>query len=242
MSDKTHLVSRCDAITHFEMIASIFANTDDALVFTDPPFFTGKQFWWDTQRVGIPTLAYHDYQLSHEKQVEFHRSWIEGYVKSRKSVRFAIFGDMLSEVALRYTFSLLGIPLRAEIILREQGQGTIRREYRKGFFFEHVKLMIFTAAPLSPPKVIPAEFFAAIDARSVWTNANSRSFDSGYPTEKSLEIASAVVRWLAPDEGTLVIDPFAGSGSLIRAARRLGHSTIGLDESQAAIDYILLNP
>ena len=238
-SHPKHLVSWCDATEHFEFVALHIAAADDALVFTDPPFFTGKRFLWHEEGVAPPTLAFHDQELSNDEQVAFHLKWMGGYAQARLQVRFAVFGDMLSEGALRSAAQELGLPLRAEIILKEQGRETVRRDYRKGYFFEHIKLLVFGNDPVCAPVELPQGFLGAPNSRSVWTGVSSRGFDSGYPTEKSFDLASAVVKWLAPSTQTPVIDPFAGSGALIRAARQLGHPTIALDISQSAVKYLV---
>ena len=56
---------------------------------------------------------------------------------------------------------------------------------------------------------------------------------TGYPTEKNLEMLKAIVA-ASSDEGDFVIDPFAGSGTTLQAARDLNRSWIGIDESMTA--------
>ncbi|MBC7977254.1 MAG: site-specific DNA-methyltransferase, partial [Myxococcales bacterium] len=57
---------------------------------------------------------------------------------------------------------------------------------------------------------------------------------TGYPTQKPVAIARRIVR-VHSRPGDLVIDPFAGSGTLGQAAAELGRDAILIDDSAAAI-------
>jgi site-specific DNA-methyltransferase (adenine-specific) len=49
-----------------------------------------------------------------------------------------------------------------------------------------------------------------------------------HPTEKSIGILTPLIRYACP-EGGLVVDPFAGSGSTLDAARQTGRRAIGIE-------------
>lgn len=51
---------------------------------------------------------------------------------------------------------------------------------------------------------------------------------SGHPCAKPMEWANWLVRRAAPEGGT-VIDPFAGSGTTLRAAKDLGRKAVGIE-------------
>lgn len=53
-----------------------------------------------------------------------------------------------------------------------------------------------------------------------------------HPTEKPLDALRTVVRAFCPPDG-LVIDPFMGSGSTLRAAKDLGRKAIGIELEEA---------
>lgn len=55
----------------------------------------------------------------------------------------------------------------------------------------------------------------------------------GYPTQKPLALLERIVRAGSPPGG-VVLDPFAGSGTTLLAALKLGRSAIGVDESAVA--------
>ena len=56
---------------------------------------------------------------------------------------------------------------------------------------------------------------------------------TGYPTEKNLNLLKLIVG-ASSDEGDLVLDPFAGSGTTLHAARDLSRRFIGMDASFVA--------
>jgi site-specific DNA-methyltransferase (adenine-specific) len=57
-----------------------------------------------------------------------------------------------------------------------------------------------------------------------------------YPTEKPVGLCEILIRQ-SSDEGELVLDPFAGSGSCGEAAFNLRRNFLGFDVEQRAIDY-----
>ena len=76
---------------------------------------------------------------------------------------------------------------------------------------------------------------------SVWTdcpamvaNTPLRAETTGYPTQKPLKLLDRIVR-AASDVGSLVIDPFAGSGTTLVAAAAAGRRFAGADIGQLAV-------
>lgn len=58
-----------------------------------------------------------------------------------------------------------------------------------------------------------------------------------YPTEKNPDLLELIVR-TSSNQGSIVMDCFAGSGTTLKAAERLGRTWIGIDQSDLAIDAI----
>jgi adenine-specific DNA-methyltransferase len=56
-----------------------------------------------------------------------------------------------------------------------------------------------------------------------------------YPTEKNLDMLKAIVE-ASSNEGDLVLDCFAGSGTTLIAAQELTRNWIGIDQSPRAIE------
>lgn len=69
---------------------------------------------------------------------------------------------------------------------------------------------------------------------SVWLDIPYRGTETDYPTEKSEAIAERLVDWIS-DPGDLVLDCFAGSGTVPAVAQKLGRRWIGCDINKGAI-------
>lgn len=77
---------------------------------------------------------------------------------------------------------------------------------------------------------------------SVWTDCPSmvantplRKETTGYPTQKPERLLERIVRG-ASRKGSLVLDPFCGSGTTLVVAARLGRRYFGCDTSELAIE------
>jgi site-specific DNA-methyltransferase (adenine-specific) len=58
---------------------------------------------------------------------------------------------------------------------------------------------------------------------------------TGYPSQKPEALLERIVSALS-DEGDVVLDPYAGSGTTLAVAARLGRRFVGIDQSDVAID------
>jgi hypothetical protein len=58
---------------------------------------------------------------------------------------------------------------------------------------------------------------------------------TGYPSQKPEALVERIVRALT-DEGDLVLDPYAGSGTTLAVARRTGRGFVGIDASHVALE------
>ncbi len=68
----------------------------------------------------------------------------------------------------------------------------------------------------------------------VGTSAKERT---GYPTQKPIALAERIIR-ASSDEGALVLDPFAGSGTVGAAAEQLGRRYLLIDSNPEAIEVM----
>jgi site-specific DNA-methyltransferase (adenine-specific)/adenine-specific DNA-methyltransferase len=77
-----------------------------------------------------------------------------------------------------------------------------------------------------------------VQLQDIWTDIkpmhNLSSERVGYPTQKPLELLERIIR-ASTDEGDLVLDCFAGSGTAAVAAERLGRRWIANDAGKLAI-------
>ena len=80
-----------------------------------------------------------------------------------------------------------------------------------------------------------------IVAGNVWTDIspiNSRAAERlGYPTQKPITLLERIIA-ASTNPNDIVLDPFAGCGTTIDAAQRLGRRWIGIDITYIAIDLI----
>ena len=60
---------------------------------------------------------------------------------------------------------------------------------------------------------------------------NPRSAGHDHPCPKPVDLMRQIVDWVCPTNGVLV-DPFMGSGSTLRAAKDLGRRAIGIEQSE----------
>jgi site-specific DNA-methyltransferase (adenine-specific) len=84
----------------------------------------------------------------------------------------------------------------------------------------------YTTARKSPA-VITNKYYP----RSVLKYSNTRSGKSLHPTQKNLELVMWLVRSYS-NRGMRVLDPFAGSGTTLVAAKKLGRKAIGCETSE----------
>lgn len=71
-------------------------------------------------------------------------------------------------------------------------------------------------------------------ADTVWSGVPLYSSGFNYPTEKNEALLTQIVEF-GSDEGDIVLDAFAGSGTTLAAAEKLGRRWIGIDRGNLAI-------
>jgi len=74
-----------------------------------------------------------------------------------------------------------------------------------------------------------------LDCPAMLANTPLVNETSGYPTQKLLKLLERIVR-LASHPGASVLDPMCGSGTTLLAARRLGRTWVGIDQSPVAVE------
>ncbi len=73
-----------------------------------------------------------------------------------------------------------------------------------------------------------------IDCPAMVANTPLRKETTGYPTQKPLKLLDRIVR-AASAAGSLVVDPFCGSGTTLEAAARAGRRFFGCDVGELAV-------
>lgn len=81
-----------------------------------------------------------------------------------------------------------------------------------------------------------------IPVQDIWLNyrdsINQQQKTTGYPTEKNLDMLQLIVE-ASSRPGDIVLDCFAGSGTTLDAAQRLGRNWIGIDNGDESIKAIV---
>jgi adenine-specific DNA-methyltransferase len=81
-----------------------------------------------------------------------------------------------------------------------------------------------------------AKELALTDYWAAFRDAHHQSIAiTGYPTEKNLDLLKTIVA-ASSEPGSIVLDPFCGSGTTLDAAEQLGRRWVGFDSSLAAIE------
>jgi len=89
----------------------------------------------------------------------------------------------------------------------------------------------------NPRKIIYADEMLGKKTQDVWEFKDPGLQYSEYPTEKNFDMLKMIIR-TSSNEGDLVLDCFAGSGTTLMAADELGRKWIGIDSSSLAIKTI----
>lgn len=72
------------------------------------------------------------------------------------------------------------------------------------------------------------------DCPAMLANTPLRNESTGYPTQKPMKLLERIVK-ASSHEGSLVLDPFCGSGTTLEASAKLGRRAIGCDVGEVSI-------
>jgi len=93
----------------------------------------------------------------------------------------------------------------------------------------------------NPRKKVYLDEHEGVSVQDIWVefkDAHNQNVKiTGYPTEKNPELLERIIR-ASSDEGSLVLDCFAGSGTTLDTAGKLGRQWIGMDCGFEAISTI----
>jgi len=106
------------------------------------------------------------------------------------------------------------------------------------FSKEYAEKMIAEGTLRKHPKTGKPQYFiepTEEDLRdTIWDDITASAFTTGYPTEKSEELLRLILE-TSSNPGDLVLDSFAGSGTTLAVAEKLGRRWIGVDCGKLAI-------
>jgi site-specific DNA-methyltransferase (adenine-specific) len=202
-------------------------NRRAALLLTDPPYclLTRRRKGGDLRdkRAGVkidrdPVVRFEDVRAYRK----FTEEWLPK-AAARVSGPLVVWTNFLGKDPIRGVVGAAGYQEAGEFVWAKR---TTETEGNEQLLRVYETALVFTRAPLPPPD--PA------DAPRVWCVAAGYDDDGeaarwgGHPNHKPFTVLEALLRqWSRPDD--LVLDPFAGSGSIPAAALRL-HRTAACSE------------
>lgn len=218
------------------------------LIYLDPPFGTGKDFFLDrTGDDGQEVLAYADEHVGPDDHVRFATELAHACRQHlATNGHVVIQTDANCTAHYRYAFAhVFGeAGYQGEVIVRAGSRdATPRPQASSSLTPTHNTLLIFgtqpvprTGVPTYQPSdcqgATPSSQGAAVD--TLWCDLETRGRDSGYPTEKSRALAARLISWLSePDD--LLVEPFAGSASFSVEALAMGRRVAAGDVGDVAL-------
>ena len=85
----------------------------------------------------------------------------------------------------------------------------------------------------NPRKIVYADTREGKRVQDIWSECKDPQYPR-YPTEKNEDFIDLIVR-TSSNPGSIVLDPFCGSGTTLEVAERNGREWIGIDKSELAI-------
>jgi predicted RNA methylase len=123
--------------------------------------------------------------------------------------------------SVEFMSSAVGLPLKRILTWHRPDARTAARS---GWRFDTVLALVFGKVP---PEGGMSSFISAASPKP-----------SGHKAEIPDEVADWLLApWLLVPNALTVLDPFCGSGSLLRAAARQGHAVVGIDVEERWVEY-----
>jgi len=89
----------------------------------------------------------------------------------------------------------------------------------------------------NPRKIVLANEHKGFKIQDIWEFKDKGLSYVDYPTQKNFELLDRIIRNSSSEE-SIVLDCFAGSGSTLRVAHKLGRKWIGIDNSTHSLEVI----
>ncbi len=92
----------------------------------------------------------------------------------------------------------------------------------------------------NPRKIVLAKEHKGFKVQDVWEFKDKGLSFVDYPTQKNFDLLERII-CSSSDQDSIVLDCFAGSGSTLKVANKLGRNWIGIDNSTYSLDVVKKN-
>jgi DNA modification methylase len=232
------------------------------LIYLDPPFATGQQFWTTGRWAGTGQPAYTDSWATLD-------TYLQWFYETLCLARLLLAPTGSIYVHLAHHVGPYARIVMDEVFGRDCFQNEIIWAYRTGgasrrrFARKHDNIFFYTRSPqkwtfntVQEPSYMMYRYgfkrshfqtdartgqqYSMVMARDVWHIPSVGSASSerlGYPTQKPERLLEQIIR-ASSNENDLILDCFAGSGTTPAVADRLKRRWIAADASPTAIEVM----
>lgn len=236
-----------------------------ALVYADPPFFTQRTHEidgrlafddrWSTLEDFVADLSYRmklaQALLRPGGSFVLHLNWRASHYAKVEGDRVFGYDAFASEIVWRYRRWPAKTPnfqRNHDVLLRWVKPGAepiwnqlyepLAESTRKTWGTRKQKAVVVlgkrTRSSTTEDETLGAPMGDVWEIPIVAPSSNERT---GYPTQKPYQLLSRLIL-ATTNEGDFVLDPYAGSGTTLEAAGRLGRPSYGIDQSEEAIQVM----
>jgi len=190
------------------------------LIYADPPYYRTEEEWDQFKNIN-------DY-------LDFTKQWIEKCIPLFKN-KYHFFINFSSEyfADLEMICRDLNLPIKSRVIWRH-GNMSLGKDMQNQFGRQYDPILHIGTKNLNFPEPWGNERFDVWDFAVPQSNFEDKK---EHRTQKPLELLKRIIQ-LATDNNSLVLDPFAGSGTTGIACRKLQRDYILIEQSKEYVDII----
>lgn len=216
----------CGDATSADAVARLLNGTKPNLCVTDPPYgveydaaWRGESHTGDGERLSLGVHA------KGKVQNDDRSDWREAFALFPGNIVYAWCASMFSDVAI-LALESCGFTRRAQIIWAKNNFAISRGDYH----WQH--------EPCWYAVKTKGDWHGDRKQTTLWNIDKPQKSETGHSTQKPLECMQRPMRNNS-SEGTIVYDPFLGSGTTVIAAHQINRICYGMEISPAYVDVIV---